>query len=266
MEVPRRRPDVLVLHRRQRRDEVVRHRVDGPAGRRRAQGRDVGGLRRLRPGRPLPRRRHRPPSAARLRHRRPHQGQRHVRPRRLPARLHGSRDNHFRVIAVDRAAPEELWRLSANDVSPVLWNNDWDGSGLVHDGYLYEGGENSQFHVVELNRSYAGDGKVAVDPELAFNAPGWDSELLSAAPRQERLHRELRRHVRRASSTSPTRAAWCRAGTSPRWPRASPPSGSSATGWATTWTPRSSSTTRGCSTSPPSGSATCPGGARSASW
>ncbi len=94
----------------------------------------------------------------------------------------GSRDNHYRVIAVDRAAPEELWRLSANDVTPVLWNNDWDGSGLVHDGYLYEGGENSQFHVVELNRSYAGDGKVTVDPELAFNAPGWDSELLSQLP------------------------------------------------------------------------------------
>ena len=94
----------------------------------------------------------------------------------------GSRDNHFRVIAVDRSAPEELWRLSANDVSPVLWNNDWDGSGLVHDGYLYEGGENSQFHVVELNRSYADDGKVAVGPELAFNAPGWDAELLKDLP------------------------------------------------------------------------------------
>ncbi|MEA2704462.1 MAG: hypothetical protein QOD63_2407 [Actinomycetota bacterium] len=94
----------------------------------------------------------------------------------------GSRDNHFRVIAVDRSVPEELWRLSAGDVSPVLWNNDWDGSGLVHDGYLYEGGENSQFHVVELNRSYGADGKVAADPRLAFNAPGWDAELLSAIP------------------------------------------------------------------------------------
>ena len=94
----------------------------------------------------------------------------------------GSRDNHFRIIAVDRSVPEEVWRLSADDVSPVMWNNDWDGSGLVHDGYLYEGGENSQFHVVELNRSYGAGGKVAVEPELAFNAPGWDAELLAQLP------------------------------------------------------------------------------------
>ncbi len=65
-------------------------------------------------------------------------------------------------------------------MSPTLWNNDWDGSGLVSDGYLFEGGENSQFHAVQLNRSYGDDGMVAVAPALAFNAPGWDDELLAA--------------------------------------------------------------------------------------
>ena len=33
-----------------------------------------------------------------------------------------------------------------------MWNNDWDGAPLVIDDYLFEGGENSQFHIVKLNR------------------------------------------------------------------------------------------------------------------
>jgi hypothetical protein len=61
-----------------------------------------------------------------------------------------------------------------------MWNNDWDGSALVIDDYLVEGGENSQFHIVKLNRSYGPDGLVQVDPELVFNTPGWDQELLNA--------------------------------------------------------------------------------------
>jgi len=91
----------------------------------------------------------------------------------------GSRDNAYRVIAIDRAVPTELWRLEADDATPTLWNDDWDGSGLVSDGYLFEGGENSRFHAVQLNRSYDPDGKVVVDPVLAFHAPGWDDELLA---------------------------------------------------------------------------------------
>ena len=94
----------------------------------------------------------------------------------------GSRDNAFRVIAIDRPVATELWRLDAEAVSPTLWNDDWDGSGLVADDYLFEGGENSQFHAVRLNRSYGADGKVEVAPVLAFHAPGWDDELLDALP------------------------------------------------------------------------------------
>jgi outer membrane protein assembly factor BamB len=92
----------------------------------------------------------------------------------------GSRDNYLRVIAFDRPVPTELWRLSADAVSPVLWNDDWDGSPLMIGDYLFEGGENSQFHIVKLNRSYGTDGLVQVAPELVFNTPGWDEELLSA--------------------------------------------------------------------------------------
>lgn len=94
----------------------------------------------------------------------------------------GSRDNRFRIIATDRAVPTELWALPAEAVSPRLWNNDWDATALVEGGYLFEGGENSQFHVVRLNRSYGADGLVKVDAELAFHAPGWDDELLAALP------------------------------------------------------------------------------------
>lgn len=96
-----------------------------------------------------------------------------------PLLYSGSRDNYYRVLATDRKKPTELWKLGANDVSPVMWNDDWDGSGLVIDDYLFEGGENSQIHIVKLNRGYDSEGKVTVDPEIVWHAPGWDDELLS---------------------------------------------------------------------------------------
>lgn len=103
-----------------------------------------------------------------------------VDPDGLPLLYAGSRDNRLRVIAFDRPAPTELWSLGADAVSPVMWNDDWDGSPLVLEDYLYEGGENSQFHVVKLNRTTGADGLVQVAPQLVFNAPGWDNELLGA--------------------------------------------------------------------------------------
>ena len=90
----------------------------------------------------------------------------------------GSRDNNYRVIAIDGGKPRELWRLNADDVHPTMFNNDWDGASLVIDDYLFEGGENSQFHIVKLNRGYDANGKVTVAPKLVFHAPGWDDDLL----------------------------------------------------------------------------------------
>ena len=101
-----------------------------------------------------------------------------VDPDGYPLLYTGSRDSFYRVIAMDRDEPVELWKLSSEAVSPTKWNNDWDGSGLVIDDYLFEGGENSQFHIVKLNRGYDADGKVTVDPQLVFNAPSWDDEQL----------------------------------------------------------------------------------------
>ena len=101
-----------------------------------------------------------------------------VDPDGFPLVYIGSRDDSFRIVAMDRAVPTELWRLDARTVSPILWNDDWDGSALVVDDYLIEGGENSQWHIVKLNRTYGDDGLVSVSPELVFHAPGWDDELL----------------------------------------------------------------------------------------
>jgi outer membrane protein assembly factor BamB len=103
-----------------------------------------------------------------------------VDPDGFPIVYSGSRDNKLHVIAIDGPEPRELWALDARAVSPTKWNDDWDGSPLVIDDFLYEGGENSQFHVVKLNRAYAADGSVSVAPELAFNTPGWDEELTAS--------------------------------------------------------------------------------------
>jgi hypothetical protein len=91
----------------------------------------------------------------------------------------GSRDNYFRVLSIDQGVPKELWKLSAYDVSPTLWNDDWDGSALVIGDYLFEGGENSWIYIVKLNRGYDAQGKVTVAPQVVWQNPGWDSELLS---------------------------------------------------------------------------------------
>ncbi|MDW5326471.1 PQQ-binding-like beta-propeller repeat protein [Plantactinospora sp. KLBMP9567] len=101
-----------------------------------------------------------------------------IDPDGFPLVYSGSRDNYYRVIAIDRGRPTELWKLSARAVSPTMWNDDFDGAGLILDDYLFLGGENSQFHIVKLNRKYAANGKVTVKPKLVFNAPGWDAQLL----------------------------------------------------------------------------------------
>lgn len=103
-----------------------------------------------------------------------------VDPDGFPLVYTGSRDNRLRVLSFDGDEPVELWSLDATDVTgPTLWNNDWDGSPLVIGDLLLEGGENSRFHVVRLNRGYDAEGRVTVDPELVADVPGWDQELLS---------------------------------------------------------------------------------------
>ena len=101
-----------------------------------------------------------------------------VDPDGFPIIYVGSRDNLLRAIAIDRPEPTELWALNATEVGPTQWNNDWDGSPLVLNDHLIEGGENSRFHIVKLNRGFGPDGLVTVNPEVTFHVAGWDDELL----------------------------------------------------------------------------------------
>jgi outer membrane protein assembly factor BamB len=87
-------------------------------------------------------------------------------------------DTELHVVSIDGPQPQKLWSLDAKAVSPTMWWDNWDGSPLIIDDHLFQGGENSVFHIVKLNRSYADDGSVQVAPELVFHAPGWDQELL----------------------------------------------------------------------------------------
>jgi outer membrane protein assembly factor BamB len=92
----------------------------------------------------------------------------------------GSRDDRFRVLALDRGRRmRELWSLHASSAPRPLWNTDWDGSALVIDDHLLQGGENSWFYVVKLNRGYDAEGKVTVDPEIRMLVPGFDDRLLA---------------------------------------------------------------------------------------
>ena len=89
----------------------------------------------------------------------------------------GSRDNKLRVIAMDGARPHVLWEFNSNSQPGKVWNNDWDAAPLQVGDYLLEGGENSWFYVIRLNRGYDAAGNVTVDPKIVMRVPGWDAQL-----------------------------------------------------------------------------------------
>jgi hypothetical protein len=100
-------------------------------------------------------------------------------PEGYPLYYAGSRDNNFRVVALDRAKPTVLWSMNAHTSVPKkVWNDDWDGAALAVGDYLLEGGENSWFYVVRLNRRYGSNGLVQVNPKIVIRVPGWDQQLL----------------------------------------------------------------------------------------
>jgi outer membrane protein assembly factor BamB len=101
-----------------------------------------------------------------------------------PLLYSGSRDPRFRIIALDRETPTEVWSLDASSV-PGMWNNDWDSNPAIVDGVLYEGGENSWWFAVELNRGYDAEGRVTVDPRIVFDTPAFTDELVAAVGRQQ---------------------------------------------------------------------------------
>ena len=98
----------------------------------------------------------------------------------FPLLYSGSRDNYYRIMALDRGRRmEELWKLSADTAPQRVWNDDWDSSGLIIGDYLLEGGENSWFYVVKLNRKYDASGKVTVNPKVKVMIPGYDDQLFA---------------------------------------------------------------------------------------
>ena len=92
----------------------------------------------------------------------------------------GSRDNFFRVVALDRAKPTVLWKINANEVPHPVWNNDWDSSAVIAGDYLFEGGENSYFFIIKLNRGFNADGKVTAKPKVVLAYPAYDDALFKA--------------------------------------------------------------------------------------
>jgi outer membrane protein assembly factor BamB len=100
-----------------------------------------------------------------------------VDPDGYPLIYAGSRDNYLRIIAFDGGQARELWRLNGR-TEDRKHNDDWDAAPLILNDFLIEGGENSWFHGVRLNRGYAADGTVTVDPALAFRQQGWDQQLI----------------------------------------------------------------------------------------
>ncbi len=101
-----------------------------------------------------------------------------------PLLFAGSRHPRFRVIALDREVPTELWSLDAASV-PGMWNNDWDSNPVVVDGVLYVGGENSWWFAIELNRRYDDDGLVTAEPMIVYATPAFTDELVARVGRQQ---------------------------------------------------------------------------------
>lgn len=95
----------------------------------------------------------------------------------------GSRDPRFRILALDAEAAYEVWSLHARDVEG-MWNDDWDSNPVVIDDMLYQGGENSWWYAIKLNRGYDEDGRVTVAPEVVWNTPAWTEELQEIFGRQ----------------------------------------------------------------------------------
>lgn len=96
----------------------------------------------------------------------------------------GSRFPRYRIIALDRDVPTEVWGLEASSVAG-MWNNDWDSSAAIVNDMLLVGGENSWWFAVKLNRERDETGLVTVEPEIVYQTPMWTDELLSQVGRQQ---------------------------------------------------------------------------------
>ena len=121
----------------------------------------------------------------------------------------GSRDNNFRVVALDRGrVPEVLWSLNASfrSAPEQVWNDDWDAAALVVGDYLLAGGENSWLHVIKLNRGWTSGGKVRVRPRVVLTLPSWDDPAVGRRAGAPLLSREFAGLQRRGGVIPPASA------------------------------------------------------------
>ena len=93
-----------------------------------------------------------------------------------PLLYSGSRDNFFRILALEGDTVKELWKLNSNTLGGI-WNNDWDSNPLIINDILYEGGENGIFYAIKLHRSYDESGHVTVSPEIVFSYKTYNDDL-----------------------------------------------------------------------------------------
>jgi hypothetical protein len=101
----------------------------------------------------------------------------------FPLYYAGSRDNLFRVVAMDRSEPTVLFTIDSHDTALApspKWNDDWDGAALVIDDVLIEGSENGYLYLVPLHRGYGPRGLVTIDPAPPIVVPAFDDQLLAA--------------------------------------------------------------------------------------
>ncbi|MDG2111334.1 MAG: PQQ-binding-like beta-propeller repeat protein, partial [Actinomycetota bacterium] len=102
----------------------------------------------------------------------------------FPLLYFGSRDNEYRILALDRESPTELWSRNAYE-NRVVWNDDWDGNPAIADDLMFLPAESGWFLTFRLNRSYDSDGLVGVDPEVLLEFPVFTDELLAAVGREQ---------------------------------------------------------------------------------
>ncbi|MEM7645595.1 MAG: PQQ-binding-like beta-propeller repeat protein [Pseudomonadota bacterium] len=102
-----------------------------------------------------------------------------IDPDGYPLLYFGSRDNYFRIVALDQNPREELWKLNGQNRPGRVWNNDWDGNATIVNDHLIVGGENSLFYVIKINRGYDENGRVTVDPKIVVEMPGYNKALFS---------------------------------------------------------------------------------------
>ena len=220
----RERRDVRRVERQRRGHDLVRHRVDRPARRCSSAGRPhLGGVRRLRPGRPLRRRRR--PARTSSRRSRPATSSRARSPSTPTASRSSTRapaTTYLRASRIDRAEPTRaVDAVGRRGVSPTKWNDDWDGVGAGHRRLPVRGRREQPVpHREAQPVATAPTGKVTVAPAARVQRAGLGRRAARATSATRTCRSRTRSPSPATPSTSPTPAAWCRAGTSPGWPRA----------------------------------------------